>query len=139
MSRTQGFVIHEVDCPVERWDQPATQQVRWRTLVSADRTPTDSLTVGVAEVEPGETKQFRPHRHAQPEVYYILAGCGVVIIAGLEYAVRPGSAVFIPGNTPHGACNTGTDLLRLLYVFAADSFDQIEYQFLEAEPQPASK
>ena len=106
-------------------------QLRWRTLLSADRTPTDSLTVGIAELEPGNAEAFRPHRHAHPEVYYVLSGHGTVWIAGTEHAVRPGSTVFIPGNVTHGALNTGSELLRLLYVFPADSFDRIEYEFPE--------
>jgi mannose-6-phosphate isomerase-like protein (cupin superfamily) len=129
MSRTEPFVIHEQECEFERWDEPATGRVRWRTLLSADRTPTDSLTLGVAELEPGEAKDFRPHRHAQAEVYYILSGEGTVTVSGTEYPVRPGTTVFVPGNAVHGALNTGSDLLRLLYVFPADSFDQIKYEF----------
>ena len=58
------FVIHEDDCEVEGWNDAAPGQVRWRTLLSGDRTPTAALTVGVAELEPGEAVDFRPHRHA---------------------------------------------------------------------------
>lgn len=129
MSPIQPFVIHEQECEFERWDEPAAGRVRWRTLLSGDRTPTESLTLGVAELESGEAKDFRPHRHAQAEVYYILSGEGTVTIAGKEYPVREGSAVFVPGDAVHGARNTGRELLRLLYVFPADSFDEIEYEF----------
>ena len=129
MSRAEPFVIHEQECPFEQWDQPATGRVRWRTLESADRTPSDALTVGVAEIEPGAAADFRPHRHAQPEVYYILSGEGIVSISGQQYPVRPGSTVFVPANALHGAWNNGTEVLRLLYAFAADSFAQIKYEF----------
>jgi len=129
MSRTEPFVIHEQECQFEGSDEPVSGRVRWRTLLSADRTPTASLTVGVAELEPGEVRDLHLHQHAQAEVYYILSGEGIVTISGTEYAVRPGSAVFVPGNAVHGALNTGAELLRLLYVFPADSFDQIQYEF----------
>jgi len=129
MSRSEAVVIHEDECEFEHWVDLASGRVRWRTLLSADRTPTVSLTVGIAEIEPGEATEFRPHQHAQPEVYYILSGHGVVRIAHREYPVRPGSAIFVPGDALHGALNTGSELLRLLYVFPADSFDQIEYKF----------
>lgn len=132
MPRARPFVIHEEECELEQWGDAADARVRWRTLLSADRTPTGSLTVGVAELPPGTSEDFRPHRHEQPEAYYILAGEGIVTISGVEYPVRPGTAVFIPGNVLHGAINTGTELLRLLYVFPAASFDEVRYEFPEA-------
>ncbi len=129
MAKSQPFVVHELECEFEQWDEPADSNLRWRTLVSADRTPTDSLTMGVAELEPGEARDFRPHRHKQAELYYIISGEGVVRIEGIEHRVRAGTAVFVPGDALHGAFNTGTELLRLLYVFPAASFDQIHYEF----------
>ena len=129
MSRSEAFVIHEDDCPFEGSDQAALGSVRWRTLISRDRTPTESMTVGVAELEPGERKHFRPHKHAQAEVYYILSGEGVVFVSGTEHHVRPRTTIFIPGGAEHGAVNTGDELLRLLYVFPSDSFAEIEYEF----------
>jgi mannose-6-phosphate isomerase-like protein (cupin superfamily) len=129
MSRLEAFVIHEEDCAFEGWSEPSPGRVRWRTLISGDRTPTSLLTAGVAELEPGESRAFRPHSHAQAEVYYILSGQGIVTISGTEHAVRAGSAVFIPGSTEHGAQNTGAELLRLFYVFPANSFAEIEYEF----------
>ena len=131
MTRTEPFVIHEKACAFEGGDEPAPGRVRWRTLLSADRTPSDSLTLGVAELDPGEARDFRPHRHAQPEVYYILSGEGIVSLSGAEHPVWPGTTIFIPGDAAHGARNTGSEVLRLLYVFPADSFDQIRYEFPE--------
>ena len=129
MSRSEPFIIHEDDCEFEAHDEAALSSVRWRTLISGDRTPTDSLTLGVAELEPGELKRFRPHRHAHPEVYYILSGEGIVSISGVEHRVRSRSTIFIPGSVEHYAQNTGSDLLRLLYVFASDSFADIKYEY----------
>jgi mannose-6-phosphate isomerase-like protein (cupin superfamily) len=131
MSRADPFLIHEEECEFEGSDEPTPGRVRWRTLISGDRTPTDSLTVGVAELDPGESRDFVPHKHAQAEVYYILSGEGIVNISGAEHPVRPGTAVFIPGGTAHGARNTGTQLLRLLYVFPSDSFADVKYEFPE--------
>jgi quercetin dioxygenase-like cupin family protein len=131
MSRTRPFVTHEEACELEQWGDTPDARVRWRTLLSADRTPTGSLTVGVAELPPGVSEDFRPHRHEQAEAYYILSGEGIVTISGVEHPVRPGSAVFIPGGALHGAVNTGAHLLRLLYVFPAASFDEVRYEFPE--------
>jgi mannose-6-phosphate isomerase-like protein (cupin superfamily) len=129
MTRSRPVVLHEQDCELESWNAETRRRVRWRTLLSADRTPTNSLTMGVAELPPGEWTEFPTHRHAQVEAYYVLSGEGIVSISGVQHPVRAGSAVFLPGDAEHGALNTGTELLRLLYVFAADSFDQVEYRF----------
>jgi mannose-6-phosphate isomerase-like protein (cupin superfamily) len=129
MSQSEAFVIHEQDCEFEGSAETGPGSVRWRTLISGDRTPTNSLTVGIAELEPGESRPFRPHKHAQAEVYYVLSGTGTVAVSGTSHLVRPGTTVFIPGDAEHGARNTGTEVLRLLYVFPSDSFAEIEYEF----------
>jgi mannose-6-phosphate isomerase-like protein (cupin superfamily) len=92
--------------------------------------------MGVAELPPGQPRQIVTHRHAQIEAYYILSGEGVVEIDGVEHPVRAGSAIYLPGDVEHGAVNTGPETLRLLYVFAADSFDQVEYRFPQPRSQP---
>ena len=129
MSRPRGVVVQERDCPLEGWDDDVRGKVVWRTLLSGDRTPTAQLTLGVTELGPGQPDPFLPHRHAQTEIYYVVAGEGVVEIDGVEYALRAGSSVFIPGDVPHGARNTGSDVLRILYVFAADAFSDVHYVF----------
>lgn len=128
MPRPEPFVAHVDDCEVERWQDPARGPVQWRTLISGDRTPTDSLTVGIAEV-PAGAPDPRLHRHAQAEVYHVLAGEGMVTIDGRDFALRAGSTAFIPGDALHGARNTGAEPLRILYVFASGSFDEIDYRF----------
>jgi mannose-6-phosphate isomerase-like protein (cupin superfamily) len=112
MSRSRAFVIQEEDCEFEGSVEAEPGAVRWRTLISGDRTPTTSLTVGVAELEPGESRFFRLHKHAQVEVYYILSGEGSVTISGIDHPVRPRTTVFIPSGAEHSARNTGAELLR---------------------------
>jgi len=46
-----------------------------------------------------------------------------------EYAVKKGSTIYIPSNDTHCLINCGDVPLRLFYVFAADSFSDIEYEF----------
>jgi quercetin dioxygenase-like cupin family protein len=137
MSEPQGVVVQEESCPLEGWDDAIRGKVAWRTLLSGDRTPTSQLTLGVTELGPGQPSPFLPHRHAQAEIYYVLSGEGVVTIDGAEHALRAGSSVFIPGNALHGARNTGREVLRMLYVFAADSFSDVQYVFPGAEDPSA--
>lgn len=119
-------VIHRDDCPIERFG--GGSPVTWRTLISADRTPTEKISCGLTDIPADESgRHYVRHRHAEPEVYYILAGEGLVLIDGTEYPVREGTAVFVPGNAVHGMKNTGTETLSLFYVFPADSFSDVEY------------
>lgn len=131
MTLTKPTIIHEPAQPFEQTIDLPGGRTRWKTLLSADRTPTDAMTVGITEIEPGPANEIFLHRHAQPEVYYILAGHGVVQISGEERALQPGSLVFIPGDAPHGLRNTGSEVLRLLYIFAVDSLDQVVYKLPE--------
>jgi len=131
MTPTKPTIIHEPAQPFEQTIDLPGGRTRWKTLLSADRTPTDAMTVGMTEIEPSQANEIFLHQHAQPEVYYILAGHGVVQISGEEHAVQPGSLVFIPGDAPHGLRNTGSEVLRLLYIFAVDSLDQVVYKLPE--------
>lgn len=129
MPHREPVVVHEADCPVESWDDASRGTTRWKTLLSADRTDSSGMTLGIAEVEAGDGHSPPLHRHAPPELYYVLTGQGVVHVDGTERAVRAGSAVFVPGNARHQLRNTGSGTLRLLYAFPVDSFDQVEYEF----------
>ena len=128
----RGAVVHVGDLPLEGWNDAIRGKVVWRTLFSGDRTPTSQLTLGVTELGPGQPSPFLPHRHAQAEAYYVLSGEGVVHLDGALHPLRAGSSVFIPGDVWHGARNTGSEVLRLLYVFAADSFSDVHYIFPSA-------
>jgi quercetin dioxygenase-like cupin family protein len=129
MTLPQPHVVNEQSVALEAWDDPVRGVVTWRTLLSGDRTPTEALTVGVAEVREQPVGGLKLHRHAQAEVYYVLSGEGVVSLDGKEQALVAGSTVFIPGGVLHGARAVGSEPLRILYVFAADSFDQVHYEF----------
>ena len=126
MANSNPVVLQGAGCE-EGWDDEQHGRVQWRTLFSAERTPTEALTAGVAEIGPGD--QLKVHRHSPPELYYLLAGEGVVTIEGVEYPVRTNAAVFIPGNAAHGLRNTGQTTLRFFYVLAVNSFSEVEYIF----------
>ena len=130
----RSFVAEPDAVPFESWGETGPGSVTWRTLVSGDRTPSSGLTVGLAELEPGRPDRLHVHRHDHDEVYHVVAGEGSVLVGEQEHAVRVGSTVFIPGGTWHSARNTGAERLRLLYVFAADSFDEVVYEYRDGEP-----
>ncbi|MBI2826057.1 MAG: cupin domain-containing protein [Planctomycetia bacterium] len=56
-----------------------------------------------------------PHYHPRTEeIYYILAGHGLMRIADESRAVGPGDAIAIPPGARHQITNTGADELRFL-------------------------
>ena len=123
-------MIHELDVEQEAWDGIVT----WRTLLTADRTPTTAMTVGTAEIAVGASEVGARHHHAEHEVYYFIAGTGVVHLDGVEHPVEAGSAVFIPGNSSHFVRNTGDETLKLLFMFAVDRFADVEYVYEDGAP-----
>jgi quercetin dioxygenase-like cupin family protein len=124
-----------VEQEAREWEAWPAEQVaqrgeaEWKTLISAGLTRSESLTVGVGRLPPGGS--LHAHRHEQHEVYLVLAGRGVVTIDGTARPVGPGVAVFIPGNSLHSVDAAGDSELQMAYVFAADSFEDVEYVFAE--------
>jgi mannose-6-phosphate isomerase-like protein (cupin superfamily) len=132
MIKNKPCVVHENEREFESWSHKGYGTARWKTFLSADRTSTSGLVLGVAEIEPGDSGAFRNHYHDFAEAYYILSGEGIVKIAGQDFVVRPGTTTFMPKGAEHVVVNTGSETLRFLYVFPADSFAQINYRLCDA-------
>ena len=108
------------------WDDPARGSIRWKTLISGDVTATDTLVCGIALMDKGET--FALHSHPQPELYFGLEGEVDVQINGTAHRLKPGVALFIPGDAVHGVL-AADQPVRWFYTFAADAFPDIAYTF----------
>jgi quercetin dioxygenase-like cupin family protein len=101
--------------------------IRWKLLFSARRTPTGEISIGLAEIAAGGKLPL--HRHAPAEVYHVTEGEGVVHIDEDEYELRPGTAVFIPPQAWHETSATGSVPLRFLFIFSAESFEDVGYEY----------
>ncbi len=109
---------------------PATGiRTRWRLIFSGRRTPTEAMSMGLAEFPPGAVLPL--HHHAPAEIYHTLDGEGLVEVEGEPHRLRPGFSLFIPANARHRTTNTGPVPLRFLFVFPTDSFEEIAYHFHE--------
>ncbi len=131
---TRPISADSATLPDERWSSPARGSIRFRTLISAPATPTDSLVCGLAMMAPGET--FALHSHPQAEVYFGIEGEGEVLIDGTAHRLAPGIALFIPGGAMHGVPQV-TTALKWFYTFGANSFDDIRYRFPDEAPDEA--
>ena len=118
-----------VDCaqaPLEHDQAGGFGTVRWRTLICADRTPSDEMVLGVAEFGPGD--RLEPHRHGPPEFYFGLSGEGTVRIEGEARRIAPGVAIYIPPRAEHGV-EAGPEGLRFAYGFPRACFADVDYLF----------
>ena len=118
---------HEDECTwvYDEPDPGDTDRVRWRTLVSADVTPSAGVTFGVCEVPPGA--QLAPHHHHPQEVYYVAAGEAEVFMNGAWTPVRKGHVAYHPGDAVHGIRNRGSETFVLVWTFPTDTLAEIEY------------
>lgn len=123
-------IRHEGDLEWESWDDPELHRdrgVRWKLLISGERTPSAELTMGIAEILPGAT--LGRHRHAHAETYYITKGKGRITIDGVETELGPGSAVYIPSDAEHTASCDGDVPLEFIFTFPCDRFDEVVYRY----------
>lgn len=84
-----------------------------RELVRPEREGSRQLSLAEATVAPGQATHRHRHRQSE-EIYYVLAGEGVVEVAARRWAVAAGDSVLIPAGAEHCALNVGTAPLRLL-------------------------
>ena len=119
-------VVRDGDVGLTTWSDPVRGHLGFRTLLGGDRCPGD-FTAGIAELAVGGWLGL--HRHDPAELYHVLEGEGEVTVDGRRHAVGRGTTVHVPGSSEHAVRNTGTGVLRFFYVFAVDSFEQVEYDF----------
>ena len=99
----------------------------WFSLLDSKITPTEGLTVGIAELKSGDAS--RAHWHSHPELYYFLSGHGVMEIDHKPHPVKPGTTVYVPGDALHTVKNEAGETMKILYAFAANSLSEVEYRF----------
>lgn len=121
-----AVLVDANDQPEETWQDPARGSIRWKTLISGDATPTDTLVCGIALMAAGD--DFALHSHAEPELYFGLEGEVDVLVDGRVHRLKPGLALFIPGNAVHGVLRADQPV-RWFYTFAKDAFPDIAYHF----------
>ena len=82
----------------------------FRVLLSAGL----AITQFAGLIPPGRAPE---HHHAYDEVVHVLAGHGLVHLAGQATGIGPGTSIYLPPGTPHCLENRGPDPLQVLGVF----------------------
>jgi quercetin dioxygenase-like cupin family protein len=127
-----GTSLRLKDLEWETWDDPGLKErshLRWKLIFSGDRTPTEAMSLGLAEIAPGGVLPL--HHHAPAEIYHVLEGEGEVELDGMRHALRPGMSQFIPPSARHRTTNLGEVPLRFLFMFPLGRFTDVEYHFDE--------
>ncbi len=130
MSAPRPAVVDQADLDWEGGEEAnlATGTgIRWKLLVAGERTESEGLVTGIAEIAPGAA--LMRHHHEPAETYYIVSGQGEMEIEGRTRALGPGSAVYIPPDARHTVRCTGAEPLVFVFSFPRDRFDQIVYHF----------
>jgi len=94
----------------------------------------DALAVTWVDVLP-HSKQ-RLHNHPEVQVYVIIAGQGLMHVAGESQQVQAGDLVYIPSNAMHGIDNTGAATLS--YVSAANPAFDLPFAYDKGQLTPAA-
>ncbi len=129
---SEATIRRAADQEWESWDNPqaeAPSGVRWKPLISGERTPTSELVMGIAEIAPGG--KLAGHRHAHAETYYITSGSGRISLDGVESEIAAGAAIFIPANAHHETVCTSDVPLAFIYTFPCDRFEEVVYRYDE--------
>ena len=84
-----------------------------REIVHPDHIPARNLSLAEARLERGASTALHYHDESE-EVYYVIAGRGILMIAGEETDIGPGQAALIPPRSRHRVANTGDEDLVFL-------------------------
>jgi quercetin dioxygenase-like cupin family protein len=105
-------IVHYTEVPAENpGGETKGVTIRW-AISETDGAP--NFYLRVFEIAPGG---FSPlHRHPWEHEIYILSGDGEVVQEDRSVAVRPGTAIFIPGDEIHQLKNPGSQVLRFICV-----------------------
>jgi len=118
------------DSDFEHWDDAVRGKVSWKTLVSSGQTPSKELSCGMAHFSAGGV--LKRHSHQKAEVIHVIFGEGAGTVGDEQIHLSTGDTVFVPAGTAHEwvASDEG---MGVFYVFASDSFEDVEYTFLNPE------
>jgi quercetin dioxygenase-like cupin family protein len=130
----QFFIKNDAEYPweYEPGEEGRDDVIRWRTLLSGEKTSTKGISMGTIEIPPGAC--LNAHHHSPLEVYYLTSGEGRLLCGDTVKHVRAGDVVYIPANQVHGIKNTSDHILTFVWMFPTDTWSEIEYHNSRVSP-----
>ncbi len=95
-------------------DEPGMRRKVFR-FVSPD-TGSEEFMAGITVFEPGESSSYHVHPESE-EINLVIGGSGLVVSEGEEATFGPGAAMWVPKGVYHQHRNTGTEPLKLMWVY----------------------
>jgi mannose-6-phosphate isomerase-like protein (cupin superfamily) len=106
-------VVNIRDVPGERRDPPRTSWI----LVSEKTVGSKNLAMGVNETDPGSMVPEHTH-DTEEEVMFFISGQGKFVTEDEEIPLGPGICVYNPPGGKHKIVNTGTEVLKFVWIYA---------------------
>lgn len=86
-------------------------------LIGPDSCGANDMATGLWWLAPGHQSEPDIHPDA-PEVYFVVAGEGILELEEERYPVKQGMTVYIPAGVKHQTFNTGTQELCYYFFFS---------------------
>ncbi len=93
------------------------------------RAKRDAYGCGMALIDPGKIHEEHAHPDSE-ELIFVVQGTGIGKVGGVEVTVEAGDLIAIEKGEPHTFTNTGTEQLRLYWVYSPPG---PEKRFLDIE------
>jgi mannose-6-phosphate isomerase-like protein (cupin superfamily) len=95
-------------------DEPGMRRKVFRFV--SPETGSEEFMAGITIFEPGESSSYHVHPESE-EINLVIAGSGLVVSEGEERPFGPGHAMWVPKGVYHQHRNTGSEPLKLLWVY----------------------
>jgi quercetin dioxygenase-like cupin family protein len=95
-------------------DEPGMRRKVFRFV--SPETGSDEFMAGITIFEPGESSSYHIHPDSE-EINMVLGGSGLVVSEGEEAEFSQGDAMWVPKGVYHQHKNTGTEPLKLMWVY----------------------
>lgn len=113
---------------------------RWKDILGGDgagQIPQEDLRFGLLQLAPNAV--YPGHRHAAPEVYYVLSGKASWTVGSKSFSAEAGTTIYVPANTVHRMVNQFDEPLTAVWAWWAPGgdqsvFDSSAYEFTEDIP-----
>ena len=113
---------------------------RWKDIIGGDdagQFSQEDLRFGLVQLAPNTV--YPGHRHAAPEVYYVLSGKASWTVGSRSFIAEAGTIIYIPANTVHRMVNQLDEPLTAVWAWRApvgdkSVFERGTYEFTEDIP-----
>lgn len=106
-------IVHEDEVPYVIHEAPYARTVK-RLISPALQEDVDNLKAGIT-ILPSSSQSNRA-KHEDGELFYVVSGSGRITVGDDEYALRPGTTVWVPPNVFHQLINSSAESMKVLWV-----------------------